>query len=52
MRRAKSVAAELVRNGVGRGEIGTHGRGENDPLVATAQGIREPQNRRVEILLR
>ena len=51
-RRAKSVTAELVRNGVGRGEIGIHGRGENDPMVATAQGVREPQNRRVEILLR
>ena len=26
-------------------------RGEADPLVPTADGVREPQNRRVEVLL-
>ncbi len=51
-RRAESVAAELVRNGVARGDILVTAFGETRPLVATADGAREPQNRRVEILLR
>jgi len=28
------------------------GFGQSRPLVQTAQGVREPQNRRVEIILR
>lgn len=48
-RRAASVKAELVRLGVPATSITTIGRGENDPLVPTADGVREPQNRRVEI---
>ena len=51
VRRAMSVQAELVRDGVNRGEISIQGHGENNPLVQTAQGVREPQNRRVEIIL-
>lgn len=52
VRRATAVAAELVRDGVQRSEIVTHGFGETHPLVPTAQGVREPQNRRVEIILK
>ena len=52
VRRAQSVEAELVRDGVGGGEISIHGYGESNPLVQTAQGVREPQNRRVEIILK
>jgi OOP family OmpA-OmpF porin len=51
-RRADAVAAELVRNGVARGDILVTAFGETRPLVATGDGAREPQNRRVEILLR
>ncbi|WP_207538179.1 OmpA family protein [Sabulicella rubraurantiaca] len=51
-RRAEAVAAELVRNGVSRGEITVQAFGESRPLVPTADGVREPQNRRVEIVLR
>ena len=51
VRRAQSVEAELVRDGVARGEISIHGYGESNPLVQTAKGVREPQNRRVEIIL-
>ncbi|MHA1564525.1 MAG: OmpA family protein, partial [Alphaproteobacteria bacterium] len=32
-------------------EIFTFARGETDPLVVTQDGVREPQNRRVEIVL-
>ena len=52
VRRAQNVAAELVRLGVPREAITTQGFGESRPLVQTAQGVREPQNRRVEIVLR
>jgi outer membrane protein OmpA-like peptidoglycan-associated protein len=51
VRRAQTVEAELVRDGVARGEISIHGYGESNPLVQTANGVREPQNRRVEIIL-
>jgi outer membrane protein OmpA-like peptidoglycan-associated protein len=51
-RRANAVAAELVRRGVPRNEIATRGFGEANPLVPTADGVREPQNRRVEIILK
>jgi hypothetical protein len=52
VRRAESVEAELVRDGVNKDEISIHGYGESNPLVPTAKGVREPQNRRVEIILK
>jgi outer membrane protein OmpA-like peptidoglycan-associated protein len=51
VRRAESVEAELVRDGVPKDEIVIRGYGESDPLVPTAKGVREPQNRRVQIIL-
>jgi OmpA-OmpF porin, OOP family len=51
VRRAQSVEAELVRDGVAENEISIHGYGESNPLVPTGKGVREPQNRRVEIIL-
>jgi hypothetical protein len=50
-RRAEAVAGELVRQGVPATEIATVGRGEEDLLVPTADGVREPRNRRVEIVV-
>jgi outer membrane protein OmpA-like peptidoglycan-associated protein len=52
VRRAQSVEAELVRDGVAESEIAIQGYGESNPLVPTAKGVREPQNRRVEIILK
>jgi len=52
VRRAQNVASELVRLGVPRQAITVQGYGETRPLVQTADGVREPQNRRVEIVLR
>ncbi len=52
VRRAKAVEAELIRDGVQRSEIAIQGFGESSPLVQTADGVREPQNRRVEIILK
>jgi outer membrane protein OmpA-like peptidoglycan-associated protein len=51
-RRADAVAAELVAQGVSRNDISVTAFGESRPLVPTADGVREPQNRRVEIVLR
>jgi iron complex outermembrane receptor protein len=52
IRRAETVENELVRDGVPKNEIFIHGFGESNPLVQTAPGVREPQNRRVEIVLK
>ncbi len=51
IRRAQSVAAELIQDGVPRTAINISGFGQTHPLVPTADGAREPQNRRVEIIL-
>lgn len=51
-RRAANVQAELVRLGLQSNEIATTAQGEGSPLIATDNGIREPQNRRVEIVIR
>ncbi|WP_439597026.1 OmpA family protein [Falsiroseomonas sp.] len=51
-RRAAAVAAELERRGVARSAMAIQAFGESRPLVPTADGVREPQNRRVEIVLR
>ncbi len=52
LRRAQVVAAELVRDGVPSSEIVIQAFGDSRPLVPTAPGVREPQNRRVAIILR
>lgn len=52
IRRANAVAAQLVKDGVPRGAISIHGFGETHLLVPTGANVREPQNRRVEIIIR
>jgi OOP family OmpA-OmpF porin len=51
LRRANAVKDALVREGVPAGQIAVAGRGEEQLLVRTADGVREPQNRRVEIVV-
>ena len=51
LRRANTVKDALVRDGVPATAIAVVGRGESQPLVQTADGVREPQNRRVEIVI-
>jgi opacity protein-like surface antigen len=51
VRRAKAVAAQLVADGVPASEITAKGFGDTNLLVPTGPGVREPQNRRVEIVL-
>ena len=49
LRRANTTKAALGREGVPAAAVTVVGRGESQPLVPTADGVREPQNRRVEI---
>jgi hypothetical protein len=49
LRRAEAVRRALIQNGVPAEAIDTSGRGETNLLVATADNVREPQNRRVEL---
>jgi outer membrane protein OmpA-like peptidoglycan-associated protein len=51
LRRANTVKDALVREGVPATAIAVIGRGEAGLLVKTADGVREPQNRRVEIVI-
>lgn len=50
-RRAAAVKAALEAEGVKASAIKTAAKGENSPLVSTGDGVREPQNRRTEIVL-
>jgi ABC-type transporter MlaC component len=49
IRRADAVKRALIQNGVPAAAIETAGRGQTNLLVLTADGVREPQNRRVEL---
>ncbi len=49
LRRAQSVKKALIGEGIAGNTISISGRGESEPAVPTADGIREPQNRRVHI---
>ena len=51
LRRANAVKDALVREGVPATAIAVIGRGEQGLLVPTPDGVREPQNRRVEIVI-
>jgi outer membrane protein OmpA-like peptidoglycan-associated protein len=52
LRRARSVADRLVAAGADAKLIELSSHGENNPLIATADNVREPRNRRVEITVR
>jgi iron complex outermembrane receptor protein len=49
-RRAESVAAQLEKDGIPSSEIEIVAKGKRDLLVPTGDGVREPQNRRVQIV--
>ena len=52
IRRAGAVRAHLAGRGVPEASIATEGFGESNPRVPTADGVRELQNRRVEITVK
>ncbi|HEY9348645.1 MAG TPA: OmpA family protein [Inquilinus sp.] len=49
LRRAEAVRDALVARGVPESLLSVRAVGESDPLVPTADGVAEPQNRFVEI---
>ena len=49
-RRAATVRGALVRDGVPDGVIAQAWRGKENPAVPMPDGVREPRNRRVEIV--
>jgi len=51
LRRADSVRNALTNGGIPADAITVAGRGESDPAVPTADGVKEQANRRVEIIL-
>lgn len=52
LQRARAVRDQLVALGFDAARISVAGRGKREPLVPTADGMPEPVNRRVEILVR
>ena len=50
-RRADAAKAAMVKAGVPAAAITTSGKGEGDQLVKTGDGVAEPQNRRVQVLV-
>ena len=50
--RADLIRNELIRLGVDAQNIGVIARGKRDPIVPTADGVAEPRNRRVEVIVR
>jgi OOP family OmpA-OmpF porin len=50
-RRAAAVKEALIRQGINEAAISVVGRGEQELLVSTQDGVREPKNRRVEIIV-
>jgi OmpA-OmpF porin, OOP family len=51
MKRANAVKQFLLQSGLAADVISVESFGESNPLVATDDGVREPQNRRVELKL-
>jgi OOP family OmpA-OmpF porin len=51
LRRASAVLDALVARGANAASISLAGRGEAEPVVPTADGVSEPANRRVEIIV-
>ncbi len=50
-KRAEAVQAYLASRGVPGAAMSVLSHGERRPLIATADGVREPQNRRVEVIV-
>lgn len=51
-KRAQSVRAALIGRGFAPESIEAVGRGKREPMIPTREGVAEPRNRRVEIIVR
>lgn len=52
VRRAQAVAQLLGAKGVAQSVLEVSGKGESEPKVPTPDGVRSPENRRVEIMVK
>lgn len=52
LQRAEAVRSQLIQRGMAADSVKAIGRGKRELLVATPDGVAEPRNRRVEILVR
>ena len=52
LKRAEKMRSEMLRQGLPADSVQAAGRGEREPLVATADEVAEARNRRVEMLVR
>lgn len=52
LKRAEAMRGILIKRGIPADAVAVAGRGEREPLVATADETPEPRNRRVEISVR
>ena len=52
LERAKTMRSLLIAEGISADHLTVAGRGKREPLVQTAEQVREPRNRRVEIFVR
>ncbi len=52
LKRAKQIEHWLIKQKLDISNISVESYGEEDPLIPTADGVAEPRNRRVEILIR
>jgi outer membrane protein OmpA-like peptidoglycan-associated protein len=52
LQRAQRIKAEMMTLGIAPGRVQVAGRGERELVVPTADGVEEPRNRRVEIIIR
>lgn len=52
MKRAEAIQELLVTNAIDPGNISLTSHGENNPLIKTPDGVPEPRNRRVEVIVR
>jgi outer membrane protein OmpA-like peptidoglycan-associated protein len=50
--RADTVRAALIRHGIASENVAAVGRGKRELVVPTADGVAEPRNRRVDIIVR
>ena len=51
-KRADAVRAALIRRGIAEADVVAIGRGKRELLIPTPDGVAEPRNRRVEIVVR
>ena len=52
LKRAEAIRRALIERGVAPADVVAVGRGKRELLVQTPDGVAEPRNRRVEIVVR